>query len=325
MRDSNDLWSINIVQTAIVAYRFKWHGYVQYSHMIDAEKRLKLSYLYGGEVLYQPGEALKTRLLTDYEFVYLINGDISYGVGNETYLVPAGGMILGRPGCMEKYRWDTTQRTRHAYCHFAIQEIPNDWPAPKDWPFVSEAPDQLAVSLFLHIMRRIYDHSDWPATAPGKRDCLLVETLIDTFLKPHDEEYRSFERDRPEPVRRALKWLRQRIDDDPRQEFSLADIAKAAGCTPKHLCRVFATSVGYSPAQTGSLLRLQLATTLLTRSNLSVKEIANKCGFADPLYFSRRYKETFGRPPSAVRSDLAKGIPPPAAPLPIDITPRVRW
>ena len=145
-------------------------------------------------------------------------------------------------------------------------------------------------------MRHIYEHSDWPATAPGKRDCLLVETLIDTFLESHEEAFRSFERDRPEPVRRALKWLRQRIDDDPRQELRLDDIAAAAGCTAKHLCRVFAASVGHSPAHTGTLLRLQLATTLLARSNLSIKEIALKCGFADPLYFSRCFKKTFGPP-----------------------------
>lgn len=293
--------------------------------MGDDAKRLKLSYLYGGEVVYQAGEALKLRLLTDYEFVYLVSGDASYTAGSETYAVSAGGMILGRADGMEEYRWDTTKPTRHAYFHFAVDELPDDWPAPDTWPRVSEEPDPFAVSLFWHILRHIYEHSDWPATAPGERDCLLVETLVDTFLESHDETFRSFERDRPEPVRRALKWMRQRIDDDPRQKFSLDDIAKAAGCTPKHLCRVFAASVGHSPAHTGTLLRLQLATTLLTRSNLSVKEVALKCGFEDPLYFSRCFKKTFGRPPSTIRADLAKGVPPPAVPLPVDITPRIRW
>ncbi len=288
-------------------------------------KRLKLGYLYGGEVVYQAREVLKPRLLTDYEFVYLANGNASYQTGNETYVVPAGGMVLGCAGGIEEYRWDTSKPTRHAFFHFAIDELPDDWPPPDDWRRVSETPDPLAVSLFWHILRHIYEHRDWPATAPGERDCLLVEALIDTFLESHDEAFRSFERDRPEPVRRALKWLRQRIDDDPREQFSLADIAEAAGCTPKHLCRVFAASVGHSPAHTGTLLRLQLATALLTRSNLSVKEIALKCGFEDPLYFSRCFKKTFGRPPSAVRSDLARGIPPPATPLPIDITPRIHW
>jgi len=287
--------------------------------------RLRLGYLYGGEVVYQAGETLKPRLLTDYEFVYLVSGDVSYSAGSETYAVPAGGMILGRAGAMEEYRWDVAKPTRHAYFHFAIDELPDDWPTLDAWPRVSADPDPFAVSLFWHIIRHIYEHSDWPATAPGRRDCLLVETLIDTFLESHEGVFHSFERNRPEPVRRALKWLRQRIDDDPCQEFSLNDIAEAAGCTAKHLCRVFAASVGHSPAHTGTLLRLQLATTLLTRSNLTVKEIALKCGFKDPLYFSRCFKKTFGRPPSAVRSDLAKGVPPPAAPLPVDITPRIRW
>ena len=70
------------------------------------------------------------------------------------------------------------------------------------------------------------------------------------------------------------------------------------------------------------LLRLQLATALLTRTNLIIKEVAQRCGFEDPLYFSRRYKMAFGRPPSTVRKDLANGTPPPAGLLPVDITTR---
>jgi hypothetical protein len=34
--------------------------------------------VYGGEVVYQPGEVLKPLRLTDYEFVYLVSGDVSY-------------------------------------------------------------------------------------------------------------------------------------------------------------------------------------------------------------------------------------------------------
>ena len=58
--------------------------------MSDGGKRLELGYLYGGEVVYQAGEALKPRLLTDYELVYLVSGDVSYTAETETYTVPAG-------------------------------------------------------------------------------------------------------------------------------------------------------------------------------------------------------------------------------------------
>lgn len=289
------------------------------------ESRLRLSYLYGGEVVYQPGEKLKPRVLDDYELVYVISGVATYAVDGSPHEAPPGTVILGRAGSEEHYSWDPKHTTRHAFFHFGIEALPGDWPAPEAWPVLRENPAPVVVSLFRHVMRHIYEHSNWPAESPGERDCLLVETLVDAFLETHPEEETSFERDRPEPVRRALKWMRQQIDDAPSERFTLGDIAAAAGCTPKHLCRVFSSSLGHTPARTGVLLRLQLATALLTRTNLTVKEIALRCGFENPLYFSRCFSKTFGRAPTAVRTDLAKGIPPPADPLPVDVTPRVSW
>ncbi|MDA3923223.1 MAG: helix-turn-helix domain-containing protein [Kiritimatiellae bacterium] len=284
-----------------------------------------LDYLYGGEILCQAGEVLKPRLLTDYELVYIIKGSVSYTANDETFSVPPGGMILGRSGTMEAYRWDTTQTTRHAYFHFSINTLPSDWPEPDEWPRIRAKPAVITATLFRHVMLHIYEHSDWPAIAPANRDCLLLETLIDTFLETHTEEEKAFETERPEPVRRALKWMRQQIDDDPARQFSLEEIAAAAGCTDKHLCRIFRQSIGHTPVKVGKLLRLQLSLALLARTNLSIKEVAMRCGFEDPLYFSRCFSQSFKRPPSTIRKDLSKGVPPPPDPLPIDITPRLSW
>ena len=66
--------------------------------------RLRLGYLYGGEVLYRAGEDLLPRLLDDFEFVYLISGEVSYTVDGVTHRASPGAMILGRPGGNEHYR-----------------------------------------------------------------------------------------------------------------------------------------------------------------------------------------------------------------------------
>jgi AraC-like DNA-binding protein len=298
---------------------------LNYVPMPDTSQTLDLNYLYGGEIVCRQGESLATRTLTDYEYVYIITGNVSYTVNGTKHYVKQGSMILGRPGSREHYDWDREKPTRHAFFHFSIKQLPPDWPHPDHWPRIRENPSQLEVGIFRHILQHIYKRNNTPAAAPGRRDCMMVEVLIDTFLDKHEEKLRSFERGRPEPVRRALKWMRQSIDDNPQQKFTLNDIASASGCTPKHLCRIFKTSTGYSPAHTGTLMRLQLATALLASSNLSIKEISSRSGFANPLYFSRCFSKTFRRSPSAVRSDIARGVPPPKPLLPIDITPRICW
>jgi hypothetical protein len=89
-----------------------------------------------------------------------------------------------------------------------------------------------------------------------------------------------------------------------------------ASVTGKHLCRLFRGSLGYPPLATFRLLKMQLAMALLGRSNLSVKEIAERCGFDNPLYFTRIFTRLYQAPPTAIRTRLRRGQAPPAQPSP---------
>jgi len=111
----------------------------------------------------------------------------------------------------------------------------------------------------------------------------------------------------------------------PHRTLSLPHLSRVAGVNAKHLCRLFRRSLGHPPIETHRLLRLQLALALLTRSNLTVKQIAHRCGFDDPAYFSRCFMKAFRRSPRAVRKRLAGGLPPPPNPLPVDVSPRLSW
>jgi AraC-like DNA-binding protein len=287
--------------------------------------RLRLKYLYGGAVVYQPGETLGPRMLNDFEVVFIIDGHAVYTARSVARRVPAGGMVLGRPGTDELYRWAEKVQTHHAYFHFGVESLPVDWPDTGQWPRVIPHPSPVTVSLFRHILRHIYKHQDWPAMSPPAADSRLVETLLDCLFETHEQSDALFDPLRPVPVQRALKWMREVIDQSPGRPVSLRDLARAARVTEKHLCRIFHHSLGFGPAKTYTLLRLQLAIPLLARSNLRVQEIAERCGFQNALYFSRCFSKNFGRCPKKVRDDLSNGVPPPADPLPADLTPRLYW
>jgi transcriptional regulator GlxA family with amidase domain len=119
--------------------------------------------------------------------------------------------------------------------------------------------------------------------------------------------------------------MRQAIEEEQHQAMNLGRLARAAGVNEKHLCRLFQQSLGYAPMETYRLLCLQLALALLARSNLTVKQIAHRCGFDDPAYFSRYFSGVFRRSPRQVRQQLNQGTLPPASPLPVDLTPRIAW
>lgn len=292
---------------------------------IERGERLELAWLYGGEVIQPAGEQLGPRTLRDFELVYVIDGWITYECAGESRTVPPGGFILGCPGQEETYHWDPQVPTRHAFFHFAIEQIPGDWPEPQAWPHVRTSLSPVCVHLFRHVLQHIYEHTDWPAARPEPKDCRPIETLIDTFIEDHRADSASFERERPEPVRRAFLLLRKIVEENPMRPLTLKDLAEYAHVTEKHLCRLFSKNLGHSPMKTFTLLKLQAARPLLARTNLTIKEIAERCGFENPLYFSRCFSNTFGCSPSSYREQLRSGSPAVANPLPMDVMPRTRW
>ena len=56
-----------------------------------------------------------------------------------------------------------------------------------------------------------------------------------------------------------------------------------------------------TPIQYVKLLRLQRAAELLLSSPESVAEIGARCGFQDPSYFTRSFRERYGCTPSEYR------------------------
>jgi AraC family transcriptional regulator len=301
----------------------KGQGMSQERRPAERGDRLRLGYLYGSVALYQPGETLGPRDLSDYELVLITEGNVTYIADGRHYALAPGSVVLARPGSREEYVWDRTGRTKHAYFHFGITGLPCDWPEPDRWPVQRRDADGALATLFQHVLHRIAQHSGGPSREPSAAECRMVEALIEVFLKGPHPDVSSLER--PEPVRRAVKWMRELIDEDPGRRVALADLAAAANVSQKHLCRVFARSIGHAPLETYRLLRLQLAVALLARSNLSIKEIAQRCGFDDALYFSRCFSHTLGCSPLHARNRMRKGSPPPALHLPMDVTPRIYW
>ena len=290
------------------------------------DSRLRLRYLHGGGVQYRPGETLGPRVLPDYELVLILEGSVSYQANRRTYAAPPGSLILARPGFEEMYRWDPEGLTRHAFLHFDIEQMPGAWQESASWPIVRTQPDPVLAALFRHVLQRVCRHRDWPAQSPDRDDC-----LCDGDARQHLPGRARFRVGRIRARSAASGHTGDQADasvrskDAPYRTISLGALAKAGDVNEKHLCRLFQKALGFSPMETYRLMGLQLSLALLARSNLTIKQIAHRCGFEDPAYFSRCFSRVFGRSAREVRRQLSEGIPPPASPLPADVTPRLSW
>ena len=80
------------------------------------------------------------------------------------------------------------------------------------------------------------------------------------------------------------------------------EVARQIGVTPSHLNRVFSREYGITPGGYRESLRMEAAASLLRRSDLLIKEIAFRLGYADHFTFSKAFHRHYQCSPRTFRS-----------------------
>ena len=97
----------------------------------------------------------------------------------------------------------------------------------------------------------------------------------------------------------------KRVTDDMEHSFAAAyDAARYARMLRISVSRfnhLFKACVGVSPYAYCMQLRMTNARSLLEDTDLQIKEIAERCGYKDALYFTQAFKKETGSTPSAYR------------------------
>ena len=81
------------------------------------------------------------------------------------------------------------------------------------------------------------------------------------------------------------------------EAITAQDIANTIGLDVSYFSRIFKKKTGMRPIGWLNRYRLDQAQRLLSETDMKIKEIAEAVGFADPLYFTRRFTECYGIPP----------------------------
>jgi AraC-like DNA-binding protein len=100
---------------------------------------------------------------------------------------------------------------------------------------------------------------------------------------------------------RQLRIVKEAMTVARDDNFSLADIAQAAGLSYWNLCHGFKQSMGEAPYQWYQRQRIARAQQLLAENKLSVTQIAAELNYASPSHFSTKFKDAMGISPSLYR------------------------
>ena len=94
--------------------------------------------------------------------------------------------------------------------------------------------------------------------------------------------------------------------DRPSHPHSLESLADVAGMSRSSFATRFSDAYGSGPMKLLRDLRMHLAASLLTESELPVKRIAELAGFQSRSAFTRTFESTTGMSPRSFRADAKK-------------------
>jgi AraC-like DNA-binding protein len=100
-------------------------------------------------------------------------------------------------------------------------------------------------------------------------------------------------------VERVVAFVRRTLHEPP-DYVQLARLANLSYCQLFRLCKLH---LDLSLQQLVERERIARAKRLLALNHLSIKEVAAQVGYADQLYFSRRFQRAVGVSPTQFRAD----------------------
>lgn len=223
------------------------------------------------------------------------------GLCTGAFVLAAAGLLDGRPATTH-WMYAPTLAKRYPRVHVDPRELFVD-----DGDILTSAGTAAGIDLCLHVVRS--DHGGEAANALARR--LVVPNrrgggqaqYIDQSLP---EEIGN------DPLAEVVTWALENLG----QQFDVEVLAARAYMSRRTFDRRFRTLTGSAPLQWLITQRVLQAQRLLETSELSVDDVARRCGFRSPVALRGHFRRQLGMSPAAYRTSyrLRRPAKEPAAP-----------
>jgi transcriptional regulator GlxA family with amidase domain len=202
----------------------------------------------------------------------------------------AGTFILGRAGLLSGRRATTTWWLAPAFrrLHPDVDLMVDQVVVP-DWPVATAGAAMAQMDLMLAVIARF--------ASPGLADACARYMLLDQRRSQAPYMAVGFLAGQDAQIARAEAWAREHVARD----FSMDELAAAAGLAPRTFARRLVAVCGLSPVKFAQRIRIEAAERLLETTRLSVDEVARRVGYAEPSTLRRLIRREARRSPAELR------------------------
>jgi AraC family transcriptional regulator of arabinose operon len=244
-----------------------------------------------GDVVYEPSGFCGPRTQQDFQLVVMYDGEAHIEIDSMVQHLPAQHVSLMKPDHAEYFRFTETHRTHHSWCAVHPSLVPSDLGL-----LLEDAPFCLPLSAHMHGCIEL-GLTVPPSALPSATALLEQLGLAALHQFVFEAESASTQSALPQAVLLALQVMDAQLAHD----LSLSAVARAANVTPQHLIKLFRRHLHTTPTKYLWQARVRRGVELLCATGLSMSEVAERSGFANPFHFSRLVKQHYHKTPKQLR------------------------
>ncbi|MEV5027473.1 response regulator transcription factor [Paenibacillus sp. LPE1-1-1.1] len=129
-----------------------------------------------------------------------------------------------------------------------------------------------------------------------------VKDMLNSVLHSYEEAIDKIESVSRTKSRLVILEVQHYIDQHYMEPISLETVAHHFYVSKEHLSRAYKTIVGENMTEYIIRKRMERAKQLLVHTAISIKKVAQICGYSEIAYFHRVFKKYFGITPGEIRS-----------------------
>nr|WP_229758639.1 helix-turn-helix domain-containing protein [Peterkaempfera bronchialis] len=228
------------------------------------------------------------------------------GLCTGAFVLASAGLLDGRPATTH-WMYAPTLAKRYPRVHVDPRELFVD-----DGDVLTSAGTAAGIDLCLHVVRT--DHGAEAANALARR-------LVVPARRPGGQA-QYIDRSLPEeigndPLAEVVTWALENLN----QQFDVEALAARAYMSRRTFDRRFRSLTGSAPLQWLITQRVLQAQRLLETSDLSVDEVARRCGFRSPVALRGHFRRQLGVSPAVYRTNFRSRRPQPPVSVPAQAPP----
>lgn len=241
----------------------------------------------------------------DYHIVYVISGDWEAVYDNKKYSLKPGNFVFYYPNQPQNYAFfPYNEGCEVFWIHFsgsAVHEILN---AINLEPGVYQCgKSEKITSIFSEL---VHEHNLNEPFSQSAQSALAIYLLtafsrhITNTLNSKHNDIHTADLD----INRVIMEMNENYTNEYNPEY----YANICGMSISGFYHKFKRVIGVSPKKYFIKLKIEYTKELISFTNLSIKEIAAKFGYENPMYFSYVFKQATGLSPSEYRARSNKSL-----------------